>query len=731
MDRVRLLMAEWDALEEAPADDDGWGIVAFSEDPSEEAFAIQHEWPEDHPSDIDAEMEVSWTSVQTNLENLMEKFGLSCDKLAEQEGEAEALVTQVLDHLQLEVGQAQKEFHVLCISRLIKKAILAAPGYKRRRGLEGKVTAQMIDDYLFEANRFHDAESLGQHSLQGGSSSSVISELVLPRKGRRRFARQVLSKPNMSKEEYEDRMRLQWCEKVIQVLKLGATPVSILAEASSNPRSIFMGAIGSTRAGTLETYCTSFTMFADHLEILGGPRWPRTVMEVIDYLHVRGSEPCSPSTPQVFLQALCWMERVANIPREDRFGTQDLVKRTVDYIMELVAAGGPPQKQAPRLPLVVMGSLELYVCNEAKSSAKKLKAFSILVKSNATLREDDVQHIHPSRLRVVGQTLVTELLRTKTSGRTKRVKELPVVLWTGASLTGSKWIEVGLGIAKSFGDPARDHLLPAASRDGNYAVGGPLSYSASSALEKCVFEELRTPVFENGVWKEGDMLLLNTLLAGYWTLHSPRAVVPSFLACLEVEKVRADYVGRWSPSGSESYARTFRAVVKALQMLVYSAVRKGDERLEEDDIIDSLGRFCNRKNFSGDVCRSLGSELKASMDAFRSKLSTVNFAQVFPVAEEPPAEVPAHEGEEGSTVPRIPVMSEERTSKYLIVFTRNKAFARLHRINESNCPWIRVQVRDCLQVDQVNETMYDSRCKICWPRKAIDSEDSESDVSNG
>jgi hypothetical protein len=65
-----------------------------------------------------------------------------------------------------------------------------------------------------------------------------------------------------------------------------------------------------------------------------------------------------------------------------------------------------------------MASLELYVCNEARPKARRLKAFSILLKCNATLREDDIQHLHPERLRYMGQIVVSELTRTKTSGKT-------------------------------------------------------------------------------------------------------------------------------------------------------------------------------------------------------------------------------------------------------------------------------------------------------------------------
>ena len=73
-----------------------------------------------------------------------------------------------------------------------------------------------------------------------------------------------------------------------------------------------------------------------------------------------------------------------------------------------------------------------------------------------------------------------------------------------------------------------------------------------------------------------------------------------------------------------------------------------------------------------------------------------------------------------------------RLGKFLIIYTRNKTFARLHRIADSNCPWVCVQVQDCLELDAVHNTMYNSRCKLCWPERPEEdtSESSGSDDAN-
>jgi hypothetical protein len=136
--------------------------------------------------------------------------------------------------------------------------------------------------------------------------------------------------------------------------------------------------------------------------------------------------------------------------------------------------------------------------------------------------------------------------------------------------------------------------------------------------------------------------------------------------------------------------------------------------------------------------------MREAMNDFRKKIGAQQTQQLVPMdlddmealGENQSAEVPAAAastaaGSNSAPAHREPVPPSERAGKFLIVYTRNKAFARLHRISNSNCPWIRVQVRDCLTTDRVNENMYDSRCKICWPRTDGDLDESESGLSGG
>ena len=68
--------------------------------------------------------------------------------------------------------------------------------------------------------------------------------------------------------------------------------------------------------------------------------------------------------------------------------------------------------------------------------------------------------------------------------------------------------------------------------------------------------------------------------------------------------------------------------------------------------------------------------------------------------------------------------------RYLIVYSRNRKFARLHEVGK--CPASESDVIDSMALDEAElvASMYDSRCKHCWPDgQASDSEQdcSESD----
>jgi hypothetical protein len=453
----------------------------------------------------------------------------------------------------------------------------------------------------------------------------------------------------------------------------------------------------------------------------------------LEYIHVRTEEPCAPSIPQVFIKALAWFEKAGAFEAERRFGSHTLVQKTVDYSCEMLSSGIAPPKKAPRPPAALVAALELYVCNEGKPEGKRAKAFQLLVKTYASLREDDVQNLAPSQFRYFSGILVNTLRRTKTSGPTKRVKELPVCISADLSITDSPWLATGLALIKALGDEHRDHFLPNFSADWTSGKPGRLSYSNSAALGQRVLAEITIPVFEEGKWKDSKTCLLPQVFTAAFTEHGPRAFMPTILAELEKEKSQKDFVGRWSPTGSDDYTRSYRAVVKRLQQESIHAIKSLDPRLGEGDIIERLTLYGEQlevvdlaghlEKLSENLATFRESLKNASEHGFElveieEGLTATNLAAIQEIDESVTLSSKKH-------LARLP---QARDCKFLIIFSQGRRFARLHRA-DGTCPWAYTIVRDCEETNSPRPAQYNARCKICFPCAGSDTSNSEEELN--
>jgi hypothetical protein len=133
---------------------------------------------------------------------------------------------------------------------------------------------------------------------------------------------------------------------------------------------------------------------------------------------------------------------------------------------------------------------------------------------------------------------------------------------------------------------------------------GPASAADIAILNKAVLQRLQVPVAthvtEEGeqrlVWKEGPYCLIKESMCDGWTGHSERCTMPSLLASMGVPKAERDPLGRWSPSGSDDYVRTYRALIRDLMGRFRRAAALG--RLagvaEEEEAIEEARVFASR-----------------------------------------------------------------------------------------------------------------------------------------
>ena len=199
--------------------------------------------------------------------------------------------------------------------------------------------------------------------------------------------------------------------------------------------------------------------------------------------------------------------------------------------------------------------LEALVIDVGHATGWRIWAWAKLVKVWASLRWSDLQASIPVELSLVEGRLTTVLRRTKTSGPSRRVKELPVAISEHAYFLRSTWLRVGFDLLRTHANYKRlnqDGLLekkPASYADAMVATAGLLG-SLGLPLE----------------------------VQGYWTEHS------------EANGGAAPGQGPARPEGSDTYARTFAGRVARLQALFAKVARGADryDRLDEREIAADL-----------------------------------------------------------------------------------------------------------------------------------------------
>ena len=267
------------------------------------------------------------------------------------------------------------------------------------------------------------------------------------------------------------------------------------------------------------------------------------------------------------------------------------------------------------------------------------------------------------------------------------------------------WLEWGLGVLSGSNFIKNDFILPSFNAAGQ-ALQQPMSYQESSALSKQVLSRLKVPVYdeESHHWEESTELLVGSELASFWTEHSPRSVIPTAAQVLECPKDERNFLGRWSPGGSDDYGRAYRVVVMGIQRKVVRAVLSGDSRLKEHDVLDRLQQWGESRDLTDSQILHLKAGLSEGMEKF--------WAEIKKAGGPPDEEVPTTSSPVLSQAPVVEPPSSKR-GKYLIVYTRNRKQAKLHKVG--GCAWTTVTLADSQEVIKLATTMYNSRCKLCWP----------------
>ena len=439
------------------------------------------------------------------------------------------------------------------------------------------------------------------------------------------------------------KLRQKWVERFVATLANSEVPAAKAARAAGDPARMLAGLAGKARASTLRIRVRTWERMARWLEAKCGHSWPQSAEEVLDYLWAVMDEAPVASLPGQLRAGLRWYEHRSGLPEDAHLSRSDLLCRHLELAEQEALGNGPDRRKAPRLPGIMLAALEVMVCEPGDFVALRVAAWTRLLKAYGVLRADDLQRMAPADVELRESGFVGVLRQTKTTGMGKKVRSLMVYVPFDLYVADPKWLEVGYHLWREAAPFERDFFLPRALPDFTGFVKRLAEVSDMAALNTVVLSFLKVPEVVASVdgekaFRGGAARLVPSGLELAWTGHSERATLPSALAALGVPKGERDPLGRWPPSGSDDYVRSYKALVKKVGKVFVKAVRSPNayHDLDEEDALIEARASAGRRHRGDEIPEvDFGGLVESSkkfyrdiQDYFVTEVEDVKFTEV-------------------------------------------------------------------------------------------------------
>lgn len=640
---------------------------------------------------------------------ILQTFGFTERKLALSDlDDARLIAQQVCEHF----GCICENQHVQSVWELIHDCQMSEPIRKRLRGDHRVDEFQTSDQHMSLSSSSAVAAASSSTSLRGASVKESVRPLGIKHRdtddqGDARQQRDLKQRDRWSKELYKE---------LVKVKSVALTGMEFCVGADR----LHLALAGKTRTSTLRRYVKVWQEW----QIWKRGSWGENVTThpsmFCEYLFTRFDEPCGRTIPGLIVKAVHWFEKIACFNADERVAENRMVCQIKDYIVEQLSKDGPPPKRAPRYPAIVIEAMELLVLEENAVLGLRILAWAKLIKIWGALRFDDLQKIQPANLSMQGGRLTTTLRITKTSGPGKRIQELPVCISEHAYVWDGSWLKVGFDLLRKAANFDRDYLLPRFSEDWNELRRRCASYNDISTYSCSLRKALRSQ-------STYDSLLPDDLIS-FWTEHSERATLPTGLAMLGVLKTDRDLVGRWKPDASDSYVRSYNGLVAKLQQKFAVALRKADRSkiLDEIDVVESASSWMKARKAEIPL-----TENEKMIEKFR-----ISLEEFHPGEDDLVEDVVIDDDTRLADLLKSKTgkgneqkISLEREQGFVVVHNSGRC-KRLHKI-EGGC-WM-ARTRRFKSSEEFEtmplESAYTHVCKVCWPTKP-DNDDDSSDESS-
>jgi len=309
-------------------------------------------------------------------------------------------------------------------------------------------------------------------------------------------------------------------------------------------------------------------------------------------------------------------------------------------------------------------------------------------------------------LRLDADGLVFWLNRTKTSGPGKKVARLPVYVHKEAYLGTKRWLSVGFRIFSELKvRESRDYLLP--SLEGNYMAvrDTPMTYPEALVSDRILLGLLKTPVIKKDNWSLTAEFLMPEEMLGYFSEHSERHFLPRLSIAAGFSREERDYLGRWSPSGADSYVTDSEQIVTKIQKSVALKLRMGDQDLHRNrNETTSMKTYLSKRGHNEEHVTKLMAILEPKLLCMAppgDKISKVRQE----------ADMDTEDSEE-EVLDLKAAKPLEAVGFYPYWMAR--ASRKLHKTGATTCPW-NPKVGVWIENEADARSRAATYCKKCWP----------------
>ena len=313
-----------------------------------------------------------------------------------------------------------------------------------------------------------------------------------------------------SRQAVEAKELERWRKELASLIVDAALPVVEPMALVRDRDAVLVGALGPARASTIRKHVREWRKARAFCVSVSGKPWPEHIGVILDYLHERRLEPCARTAPAAFLAALSSIEKVGAVRCAERLSEDPLLRNTVNQLTADLESRAPPKRQAPMLPLSIIGATELAVSDTSLPTYTRGFAFYKLLKLWTASRTNDLFGLNPDSLRLSEFGLQGTLDRTKCSGPGKRIRFLPIFISRRVFIMNPDWLVDGWAIwqQESMGFQ-RDYFLPLPRADHSGARHGGLEdlpeFLSARGVRQCVAASQKDLLQLPRKWHQGPL----------------------------------------------------------------------------------------------------------------------------------------------------------------------------------------------------------------------------------